>query len=87
MNPGGAGYNMASLAPRDISAIYKAVQAYHIRHDPPLDTPGYWEWTIADLQTVAKLYDNSPLILDLLGAALSDLEREYKRLQAAQDRA
>ena len=71
---------MASLAPRDISAIYKAVQAYHVRHIPPQDTPGYWEWAISDLQAVAVQYDNSPLVKDLLAAALSDLEREYRRL-------
>ena len=75
---------MASLAPRDISAIYKAVQAYHIRHDPPQDTPGYWEWAISDIQAVSNQYNNSPLIKDLLAAALSDLEREYKRLLAEQ---
>ena len=69
---------------RDISAIYKAVQAYHIRHDPPQDTPGYWEWAISDIQAVSNQYNNSPLIKDLLAAALSDLEREYKRLLAEQ---
>ncbi|OQA06276.1 MAG: hypothetical protein BWY65_02224 [Firmicutes bacterium ADurb.Bin373] len=71
-------------AQRDISAIYKAVQAYHIRHDPPQDTPGYWEWAIPDIQAVSNQYNNSPLIKDLLAAALSDLEREYKRLLAEQ---
>ena len=67
-------------AQRDISAIYKAVQAYHIRHDPPQDTPGYWEWAISDIQAVSSQYNNSPLIMDLLAAALAELEREYKRL-------
>ena len=71
-------------AQRDIGAIYKAVQAYHVRHIPPQDTPGYWEWAISDLQAVAVQYDNSPLVKDLLAAALSDLEREYKRLLAEQ---
>ncbi len=71
-------------AQRDISAIYKAVQAYHIRHDPPQDTPGYWEWAISDIQAVSNQYNNSPFIKDLLAAALSDLEREYKRLLAEQ---
>ena len=67
-----------------LQTIYKAVQAYHARHDPPQTGPGYWEWAVTDLQAVAGLYNNDPLILDLLGAALSDLEREYKRLLAEQ---
>jgi len=68
-------------AQRDISAIYKAVQAYHIRHDPPQDTPGYWEWTITDLLEIARQHDNDPLMKALLTAALDDLEREYKRIK------
>ena len=71
-------------AQRGISAIYKAVQAYHVRHDPPQDTPGYWEWAISDLQAVSVQHDNSPLVKDLLAAALSELEREYKHMLADQ---
>lgn len=67
-----------------LQTIYKAVQAYHVRHDPPQTGADYWEWAVTDLQAVAGLYNNDPLILDLLGAALSDLEREYKRLLAEQ---
>lgn len=71
-------------AARDIGAIYKAAQAYHTRHSPPQPGAEYWEWTLKDLQATATLHDNDPLIKALLSAALADLEREYKRLQAAQ---
>jgi len=71
-------------AQRDIGAIYKAVQAYHVRHIPPQDTPGYWEWAISDLQTVASLHDRNPLIVGLLGAVFDELEREYKHMLADQ---
>ena len=74
-------------AARDIGAIYKAAQAYHARHNPPQAGADYWEWTIKDLLETARQHDNDPLIKALLTAALDDLEREYKRLQAAQDRA
>ena len=67
-----------------LQTIYKAVQAYHARHDPPQTGPGYWEWAIADMQAVSSLYDNSLFIKGLLGAVFDDLEREYKRLLAEQ---
>lgn len=62
-----------------LQTLYKAAQSYHVRHDPPQDSPGYWDWTVKDLQAVAGQYNNDPLIVCLLGAALSDLEREHKR--------
>ena len=58
-----------------IQAIYKAVQSYHVRHIPPQAGADYWEWTIADLQAVSSQHGNHPLIMDLLGAVLADLER------------
>ena len=72
-------------AARDIGAIYKAAQAYHARHNPPQAGAEYWEWSLKDLQATATLHDNDPLIKALLSAALADLEREHKRLLAAQD--
>ena len=70
-----------------LQTIHKAAQAYHARHDPPQAGADYWDWAVNDLQAVAGLYNNDPLILDLLGAALSDLEREHKRQLAAQESA
>ena len=67
-------------------AMHKAAAAYHARHTNQA-SPDYWEHAIADLMEVSRQHDNRPLIVDLLGAALSDLEREYKRQLAAQESA
>jgi hypothetical protein len=67
-------------------ALHKAAAAYHARHTNQAGAD-YWDWALNDLQAVAGLYNDDPLILDLLNAVLKDLEREYKRLLAAQENA
>lgn len=67
--------------------MHRAAYAYHKRHDPPQDTPDYWEWAVTDLGAVSNLHDNDPLIMGLLKAVYAELERGYARLLAERIRA
>lgn len=64
--------------------FYKAAQAYHARHDPPQAGAEYWKWALADLRTVASLYEDDPLLIDLLKAVFAELERGCLRLMEGQ---
>jgi len=62
--------------------MHRAAYAYHERHDPPQDTPEYWEWAAADLAAVSCQHNNDPFIIGLLQAVYAELERGYAHLLA-----
>lgn len=61
-------------------------RAYWASHTPGVDdTPEadleYWRQAAADIGQVSEGQNNDPFMIDLLSAAYSELEREYKRLR------
>lgn len=67
---------------RNYPAIYRTVYEYHERNSPPRIGLEYWEKAADDLGRTASLSGNDPFVKELLMAAYSEMEREYKRLEA-----
>lgn len=80
----GGGIQQAPSSPpaRDYSAIYRAIIAYHERHNPPRLTAEYWQEAVEDISRVSCDLDNDPFAIALLSAVLGEMERAYKILEA-----
>lgn len=64
--------------------IYRAVFAYHERHNPPQLTGEYWREAANDISMVSAAFNHDPFILALLEAVYGEMEREYKHLKDTQ---
>ena len=68
---------------RDYSGIYRAVIAYHERHNPPRLAADYWQEAAEDISRVSSSLDNEPFAMALLVAVYGEMERAYKHLEAS----
>ncbi len=64
---------------RDYRAMFRAAYTFHAQHRPNLGAD-YWAETVKDITRVLCDFNQDPLLMDLLHAIYTDLEREYKHM-------
>lgn len=72
---------------RDFRAIFQAAYIFHTQHNPPRLDADYWPETVSDITGITCTFSNDPLMIDLLNAIYTDLERSYTRMVEEQQSA
>jgi len=68
---------------RNYRAMYRAACDFHEQHNPPTESPEYWERTAIEIAEVSRSFNNDPFIKGLLCAIYEELGREYKLIAKA----
>lgn len=61
--------------------IYKAVLDFHRKYSKVQDTDEYWAGVINGSNKIARQYNNTKFVIDLLVAVIKELERKSKQIQ------